>query len=358
MVGSALDIIIFAPLAPIFAVLLFWFIQLIFIESQKYQLSKISNKHEPLCRFTNLIGIFFQTLCHALGYTVTRSGISKFYISVDYGRVHPKKEKSGIFEWLSNGFLFIGPFFIPAFILLLCLFFLLNNGFILNIAEQYTFAENLAIFGNNLYHFSSNLFVFLFTIDLFHPAHLGFFILLMIFGLGIRPSYIGLKPVEKVDMLYDLKNIRYNILHKPLYVILLLLFCYTFFYLTVIFQLNWYISLFSILGWLSIISIVALLIGHTVILFIKITDEIPGPFRLLTYITMPLSYILIRIIFYFFPAPYVTTLSLIFMICITSIIIVFLLMKLTNKFKSSQSMKSMKKIPERMDDGTRRIIRK
>ena len=48
MVDSTIDIIIFAPLAPIFGVILFWFIQLLFIESQKYLLSTIREKHEPL----------------------------------------------------------------------------------------------------------------------------------------------------------------------------------------------------------------------------------------------------------------------------------------------------------------------
>ena len=95
--GSTIDVIIFAPLAPIFGVMLFWFIQLLFIESQKYFLSKIRDTHEPLCRFTNFLGILFQTICHALGYTVTKSGISSVYISVNYGKVAPKKEKKGIF---------------------------------------------------------------------------------------------------------------------------------------------------------------------------------------------------------------------------------------------------------------------
>ena len=40
MEGSPIDIIIFAPLAPILAVLLFWFIQLLFIESEKILLKK------------------------------------------------------------------------------------------------------------------------------------------------------------------------------------------------------------------------------------------------------------------------------------------------------------------------------
>lgn len=92
MEGSIVDILIFAPFAPILGVLLFWFIQLLFIESEKYFLSKIRSKHEPLCRFTNFLGILFQTICHTLGYTVTKSGISDFYISVDYEKWHQKKK--------------------------------------------------------------------------------------------------------------------------------------------------------------------------------------------------------------------------------------------------------------------------
>ena len=63
MAVSPVDIIVFAALAPILGVLLFWFIQLLFIESQKYLLSKIRKKHEPLCNFTNFAGILFQTIC-------------------------------------------------------------------------------------------------------------------------------------------------------------------------------------------------------------------------------------------------------------------------------------------------------
>ena len=60
MEGSAIDVVIFAPLAPILGVFLFWFIQLAFIESEKYLLDKIRAKHQPLCRFTNLNGDILQ----------------------------------------------------------------------------------------------------------------------------------------------------------------------------------------------------------------------------------------------------------------------------------------------------------
>ena len=80
MEGSPVDIIIFAPLAPILGVLLFWFIQLLFIESEKQLLAMVRPKHEPLVRFTNFLGILFQSICHALGFTVTKSGISDFLL--------------------------------------------------------------------------------------------------------------------------------------------------------------------------------------------------------------------------------------------------------------------------------------
>ena len=246
MVVSPIDVVIFAPLAPLFGLLLFWFLQLIFIESQKYLLSKIWDKHKSLCRFTNFLGVLYQTICHALGYTVTKSGISNFYVSVDYGKVDPKKEKKGIFKWMSNSFLFFGPFFFPSLLLLICFLLIVGIHFEISESLQYTFAEGMIHFGTNLYLFSESFFAFLFTIDLLHPAHLGFLILLIFLGMGIRPSYIGGIKKEKVDMIYDLRNIKSHIFHKPFYVIILLFLTYIFFYFSFLLKNNWYVALFSI----------------------------------------------------------------------------------------------------------------
>ena len=341
--ASPIDIIIFAPLAPIFGVVLFWFIQLLFIESQKYMLSKIRADHESFCRFTNFIGIFFQTVCHALGYTVTNHGISNFHVSVHYGKVAPKKKKSGVFEWFSNGFLFLGPFFIPPSLLLICLLFLIHDGFVLFPIEAYTFAENLIVFGSNLYQFSSAFFIFLSTIDFLHPGHLGFFVLFILLGLGIRPSYIKEKTIRKVDIFYDLKNIRYKILHKPLYVLLFLLSAYIFSYLSVLLHLNWYVGIFSIFGWISIIAISAILFAHIIILYIDVTDHITGAFRYLTLLIFPITYILFRVLFYFVPISFATMISLILSIVITIALIVYLLYRVTNTFKFNESMNLRKK---------------
>jgi hypothetical protein len=363
MAGSPIDIIVFAPLAPLFGVILFWFIQLLFIESQKYLLSKIRSKHEPLCRFTNFLGILFQTICHALGYTVTKSGISSFYISINYGKVAPKKEKKGIFEWLSNGFLFIGPFFIPSFLILMCLYFLMSTGFdtsipVTVIEMEYTFAGQMITFGTNLYTFSEGLFGFLFNIDLLHPAHFGFVILLIFIGMGIRPSHIGETKHEKVDMLYDLKNIKNNILHKPLYIFILFLMSYVFFYVSLLINQKWYVSLFSIFGWLSIIAIVSLAVTHTVLFLVRTTDEIPGYWKFTPYVVMVVSYLVMRLVFFFFPADFTNSASLLTMILSTIFCVILLLKYKTNKFKTKTSMKSLRKVKtEDETDVPRRIIR-
>ena len=348
MEGSPVDIFIFAPLAPVAGVILFWFIQLLFIESQKYLLQKIRSKHEALCRFTNLLGIIFQTICHALGYTVTKSGISEFYISVNYGRVAPKKEKKGIFEWISNFFLFVGPFFVPAFLLLLCLFFLVNNVFEIVIPKhiieiKYTFGGQLNIFGANLYNFSVKFFGFLASIDLLHPGHLGFLLFMIFLGLGIRPTYIGEKKVDKIDMIYDLKNIGSLIRDNPLYVIIIFSFAYIIFYISLGFNQNWYIALFSIFGWLSIISIASLFISHLILFLIKTADEIPGFWRIFPYLTIPFSYVIMRTVFYFFPFDLMYATSLFVMVLSTALVTFLLLRFKSDRFKTLRDMKLLKK---------------
>ena len=347
MDGSIIDIYLFAPLAPILGVILFWFLKLLFIESQKYFLDKIRSKHEPLCRFTNFLGILFQTICHALGFTVTKSGISDFYISVNYGRVAPKKEKKGVFEWIANAFLFLGPFFIPAFLIFLCLIFLLpdifNTSIPANIIDiKYTFGGQLLIFGNTLYIFTEKLLSFLANIDFFNPIHFGFFLLLIFLGLGIRPSHIGEKKIDKIDLIYDLRNVWNLITHKPHYILILLLFSFNIYYLSLLFSKDYYALIFSFFGWLSIISIVALIITHLIINLIRVTDLLKGFKKILPYLTLIFSYIIFRILFFYLPFEYGLFISNLGAILATSII-TFLLITRDDKFKTRFSIKEKKK---------------
>ena len=364
MEGSPVDIAIFAPLAPILGVLLFWFIQLLFIESQKYLLIKIRKKHEPLCRFTNFLGILFQTICHALGYTVTKHGISEFYVNINYGKVKPKKDKQGVFEWVSNVFLFIGPFFLPAGMLLICLLLILTDGFdtttpshLINL--KYTFGGQLTAFGINLYNFSKSFFGFLLNIDLLHPGHIGFLLLMIFLGLGIRPSHIGEKKKSKVDMIYDLKNIWNLITQKPLYIVLIFIFSYLFFYISLFLDQNWYVFLFSVFGWLSIISIASLLITHLLILFIKTTDNIEGKKQILPFIMLPFSYVLMRIPFLYVESEFRNTICLFVMLFATFILTITLVQdENTNKFKTRIRIKLFKRKSKGEKDEGRRSAKK
>ena len=355
MDGATIDIVIFAPLAPILGVLLFWFIQLLFIESHKFLLEKIRPKHEAFCRFTNFLGIFFQTICHALGYTITKSGISDFYISVSYGKVAPKKEKKGLFEWIANFFLFVGPFFIPALLLVLFLFLLGIQGFDTSTPKylidlKYTFGGQLTAFGTNLYRFSNGFFTFLANIDLLHPGHFGFLILMIFLGLGIRPSHVGEQKIDKVDMIYDLRNIWNLITQKKRYIFILFLLGYTFFYISFLLDLKWYIILLSIFGWLSVVSIVSLIIIHLFLLLIITTDKVEGKKKYLPYIFLPFSYILMRLLFVYIKTEYDLSISLLVMIFLTFLITFFIKEGKTNKFKTKKRMKLFKRKNEETDD--------
>ncbi len=347
MDGSTIDIMLLAPLAAILSVLLFWFIQLVFIQGQKYLLEKIRKKHESFCRFTNFLGILFQTICQALGYTITKSGISEVQISVNYGKVAPKKQKKGIFEWISNAFLFIGPFFIPAFLLLICLYFLIENVFNTIIPTtllelKYTFSGQLTIFSINVYEFTADFFNFLFNIELFNPFHLGFLFLLIFLGLGIRPSYLGEKKIDKIDFKYELKNIWQLIIYKPMYLVLLFLICYSFFYISLLLDQVFYTSLFLILARLSIISIVALFISNIIQLFIIAVDNIENRKKIIPYLTIPFAYISLRILFFYIKTPMDKSISLLMMIFITILIVYILLKYKGDKFKTKRKIKRLK----------------
>jgi len=347
---ASVDTFVFAPLATIIGVILFWFIQLLLIDSYKYLLSKIWQKHEPFCKFTNFIGVLFQTICHALGFTITRSGIQHFHITVDYGKVKPKKEKKGIFEWIANAFLVVGPFFIPALIILLCLFILLPEAFALQTGAYETFAEGLIHFGQNLHTFSVQLLGLLASIDLAHPVQFGFLFLLIFLGLGIRPSYVGKERKEKISMIYDLNNIKNLVIHKPYYIIILLLLSYIIYYISFVFNQYWYSAIFALFGMLSIISIIALLLSHAIVLLIKTTDEIPTPWSKIPYVLLFPAYILPRILFLAHPFEYAKTVSLLTMILSVLISIILLLKYKTNKFKTKTDNKPLKKVK---DEATR-----
>ncbi len=338
-----IDVLFVAALAPILGVAAFWFLQIFFIEIQKRLLSRLRHRHEVFCRFTNYIGILFQTISQALGYTVTRSGIAAFQVSVNYGKVEPKKEKEGVFEWVARSFLIFGPFFIPAGLVLFISYFIIGKGFVFPTPVQYTFVESLTGFWGSLSTFADEWVGFLVNIDLLNPLHIGFLFVLLFFGLGIRPSYIGQERKEKIDIFYDLRHMKDHLVEKPLYIVVIILFLYVFYMLSLFFNPVVYIGLFTIFGWMSLTAIIAILLTFPVLLMIRATDEIQPHWKLIPLVTLVVSYVVARVFFIYFPTKEVERVSLLVMLLSTILItLVLIKYKRTNRFKTATKMKHVR----------------
>ena len=125
--------------------------------------------------------------------------------------------------------------------------------------------------------------------------------------------------------------------------ILLIFIAYLFFYISFLLNLNIYAALFAVFGWISIISIVSLIIAVSILLLIKTSDKIPGRSRFIPFLTIPVSYILARLLFHFFPIPNIFFISIVIMILSTVSIIYLMLRLKTNKFKTKLIIKKSKK---------------
>jgi len=137
-----------------------------------------------------------------------------------------------------------------------------------------------------------------------------------------------------------------------------LVIAYLFFHLSILINQFWYAELFTIFGWLSIISITALVIADALILLIKATDDISGKLRFIPFITLPSSYITLRVLFFYFPSDLTIVASLSIMILLT-IFITFLLLKYkTKKFNTKTGMKPLRGKDDEEKKGKRRISRK
>ena len=97
---------------------------------------------------------------------------------------------------------------------------------------------------------------------------------------------------------------------------------------------------------LVVIAIIALLIAHMILFLIKTTDEIPGYWRLIPFLVIPISYTLMRSLFIFFESELENSVSLLVMIVSTALVVIILLKFRTNTFKTRTDMKSLKKNAE------------
>ena len=111
--------------------------------------------------------------------------------------------------------------------------------------------------------------------------------------------------------------------------------------------------IFTLFGWLSIIAIVALCLAHLIIFLITSTDKIPGTWKWIPYLVLPCCYILMRLLFVFFPVDGDKTLSLAVMLVGTAGSVIALLYYKTNTFKTDKPMKHTE-----VADGPKRIIKK
>lgn len=353
-VTLTVDTLFAAMFAPMLGVFIFWFLQLFCIELQKRMLGRLRHHHEAFCRFTNYIGMLFQTMSQALGYTVTRSGIASFHVTVSYGEVEPKKEKEGVFEWITRSFLLFGPFFIPAGLILLVSFFVIGRGFVWPSLVQYTFIESLSGFVTSLSTYAREVFSFLIDIDLLNPLHVGWLFVLVFLGLGIRPSYIGHERKEKIDILYDLRHIKDHLVERPLYLLVLFLSLYLFYLVTLFLNPVVYVGLFTLFGWVSLTAIIAILLTFPLLLLIKATDWIQPQWKIVPFLSVPVSYIVARVSFLYIPTPQIGRMSLLVMVLSTVVVTIALLRyKKTNRFKTPPKMKHM-----RVADGKKRTSKK
>jgi hypothetical protein len=78
------------------------------------------------------------------------------------------------------------------------------------------------------------------------------------------------------------------------------------------------------------------------LILIKTTDDIEGKKKYLPYVFLPLSYILMRLLFYYIKTDYDLTISLLVMIVVTIFVTYYIKKEKTNKFKTKQRIKLFK----------------
>ena len=292
---SALDTFLAAPLAPLAGAILFWSIQILMAEGLKTLLREIWDNHRAFCRFSNFVALLFQAVSHMLGYTLTGIGVGEFSLSIRNAKVLPKKEKRGFPSILAKIFLLFGPFFIPPLILFLILLPFTSE---VEIMKCYTFSTALLSFVSLLQQYGMNFLTIIVNLDLFNPFHLMFLIAVILVGLGIRPSFIE-EEERRYGMIDDLLKIRDFFISHPKFILIFFVSIYILFYILYFLKLPYYVLIFSFFGWLSLISIVSLLIASFFVFLIMVSDRLPSFKRYIPLLVFILSYISLRVTFTF-----------------------------------------------------------
>jgi hypothetical protein len=90
-----------------------------------------------------------------------------------------------------------------------------------------------------------------------------------------------------------------------------------------------------------------------IIILIRLTDEIPGLWKFLPYITIPVSYLSMRTLFFIYPSSFSKWVSILVTIISTVLVVLLLLKYRTNKFKTKVGIKSLMKLGKGEKDGSR-----
>jgi len=100
-------------------------------------------------------------------------------------------------------------------------------------------------------------------------------------------------------MIDDLAKIRDFFISHPRFILFFFVSIYILFYILYFLKLPYYVLIFSFFGWLSLISIVSLLIASLFVFLIMVSDRLPSFKKYLPLIVFVLSYISLRVTFTF-----------------------------------------------------------
>ena len=113
-------------------------------------------------------------------------------------------------------------------------------------------------------------------------------------------------------------------------------------YVNVLFNQSLYVAVFSFFAWASILAIFALIYAEVLLFWMYLLDELPSGFRVITLMILPLSYVVLRIVFYLLSWPLAAEIGFWGSIGITSLITIIFLYQLTNKFKTLFTLDSVR----------------
>jgi uncharacterized BrkB/YihY/UPF0761 family membrane protein len=116
---------------------------------------------------------------------------------------------------------------------------------------------------------------------------------------------------------------------------------------------NLYIVVFSVLGLLSVIGIIALILAFLLLVLVWASDKIAPSWQFVPFLTIPISYGASRVLFFYVPRENILGWSLLVMLLATVLVTILLIRYKTNKFKTAGTMKHT-----RVADGKKRASKK